>query len=432
MREMGKTKRQLVEENEALRERVLDLEALERDARFAQREFGEKMSGYFPQVEHMNEAIYVIFDRKYEFVNRKFAELFGVAQEEVCSPGYDPMSLIAPESRRFVRDKFRQGSRGEFMVQQFEFTGLTKEGVKIECETFVLYVPYRWGVAVHGMLRNITMRKRVDLELQRKRSDLQIVLNSIPTSVFYTDQDHRFIRANRAFCKSLGLTMEQIIGKTLAELFPNLPAEQLAPFFEVNSQVIRTGHSRRGVIETFPSVRGRRWIQNDRIPYRDEEGAIAGTICLAIDISDYRETEEKLCYLSFRDVLTGLYNRAYFEEEMARMGSGRQFPISFITATVDDLTVVNARDGIAAGNELLRRTARVLKSFRTEDVVARVAGNRFVTLLPQADAAVGAAALARLKEALDANNRSHAGAPLNLSFQAATAATPREIQQITF
>ena len=81
MEAMNKTKRQLVEEIEALRERVLELEALERDARFAQREFGERMSGYFPQVEHMNEAIHVIFDRKYELVNRKFADLFGVAQE---------------------------------------------------------------------------------------------------------------------------------------------------------------------------------------------------------------------------------------------------------------------------------------------------------------------------------------------------------------
>jgi diguanylate cyclase (GGDEF)-like protein/PAS domain S-box-containing protein len=432
MKATEKTKQQLVEELEALRERVLELEALERDARFAQREFGERLSGYFPQVEHMNEAIYVIFDRKYEFVNRKFAELFGVTQEEVCNTRYDPMGLVAPESRRFVRDKFRQGSRGEFTAQQYEFTGLTNEGVKIECETFVLYVPYKWGIAIHGMLRNITMRKRVDQELQRKRGDLQIVLDSIPTSIFYTDRDHRFIRANKAFCKSLGMPMEQVIGKTLSELFPNLPAEQLSPFFDVNNQVMSTGHSKRGMIETFPSVRGRRWIQNDRIPCRDEAGKITGTICLTIDISDYRETEEKLWYLSFRDVLTGLYNRAYFEEEVSRIGSGRQFPISFITVNVDELAAVNDRNGIAAGNELLRRTARVLKSFRTEDVVARVGGNRFVALLPQSDSAIGENALARLREALAAHNQDSEGMPLNLSFELMTAATPKEIKQLSF
>jgi PAS domain S-box-containing protein len=106
----------------------------------------------------MNEAIYVIFDRKYEFVNNRFSELFGVTSEEVCSYDFDPISLVAPESRRFIREKYREGSRGEFAVRQFEYTGLTSEGLRIECETFVLFIPYKWGVAVHGMLRNVSVR----------------------------------------------------------------------------------------------------------------------------------------------------------------------------------------------------------------------------------------------------------------------------------
>jgi diguanylate cyclase (GGDEF)-like protein/PAS domain S-box-containing protein len=340
------------------------------------------------------------------------------------------MTLVAPESRRFIREKFRQGSRGEFMVQQYEFTGQTKDDVKIECETFVLFVPYKWGVAIHGMLRNITVRKRIDEELQRNRSDLQIVLNSIPTSIFYTDKDHRFIRANKAFCKSLGFPMEQIIGKTLIELFPNLPPDQLSHFSEASNLVMSSGHSRRGFIEIFPSVRGRRWIQNDRVPYRNEKGETIGVICLAIDISDFRETEDKLWYLSFHDVLTGLYNRAYFDEELSRLRGGRQFPISIVTITVEDLRSVNDRDGIAAGNELLRCTAKVLKAFRTEDVVARVSGDKFAALLPQSDSGIAENALGRIKNALALHNKQQDGLPLNLSFTVATVAQPQEMSRI--
>ena len=136
------------------------------------------------------------------------------------------MNLVAPESRNFIQEKYRRGSRGEFSAQQYEFTGITKDGIRVECETFVLFIPYKWGVAIHGMLRDISVQKRIDEELQRNRSDLQIVLNSIPASIFYTDREHRFIQANKAFCKSLGFPLEQIIGKTFTELFPNLPAEQ--------------------------------------------------------------------------------------------------------------------------------------------------------------------------------------------------------------
>jgi diguanylate cyclase (GGDEF)-like protein/PAS domain S-box-containing protein len=431
MKSINKTKKQLIDELEVMQERVLELEALEISLNAARQEFGKRIGGYFPQMQHMDEAIYVIFDRKYEFVNEKFAVMFGYSPEEVCNPTFDPMTLIAPDSRRFIRDKHRHGSHGEFMVDQYEFTALNKDGIKMDCETFVLFVPYKWGVAIHGMLRNITVRKRIDEELQRNRSDLQFVLNSIPTSIFYQDKNHRFIQVNKAFCKSMGFPMEQIIGKTLFDLFPNLPEEQLFYLVEINNQIMKSGHSNRGSIEAFPSVRGRRWIQNDRIPYRDEQGNIIGVICLAIDISELRETEEKLRYLSFYDVLTGLYNRAYFEDEISRLENSRQFPITFINIKIEDLKSVNDRHGIDTGNNLLRQTAKILKIFRAEDIVARISGDRFAALLPLSDKSIGENVLVRLKEVLASHNKNHDEIPLlKLSFSAETVTQPKDIRHV--
>jgi diguanylate cyclase (GGDEF)-like protein/PAS domain S-box-containing protein len=420
MKDSHKTKQQLLDELAELRERVSRFEAQQREVEADQRDFGEHLNLYFPRTEHVNELIYVVFDRKYEFVNDRFAELFGYAAEEICSPGFDMMSLVAPESRQFIREKYRQGYRGEFSAMDFEFTGLTKSGFKVECETFVLFIPYKWGIAIHGILRDISVQKRINEELQRHRSDLQIVLNSIPTSVFYTDREHRFVRVNKAFCKAIGFPMEQVIGKTFTELFPNLPPEQLSHFIETNNQVMKTGQPKRGFIEILPSIRGRRWIQSDRLPYFNGAENVTGVISLAIDISDIRETEEKLQYLSFHDVLTGLYNRTYFEEEMYRLENSRQFPFCVTTIKVVDLQAVNEREGIAAGNELLKNTARILKAFRTEDVVARIAGDKFAALLPAADKAIGETVIKRLEAALDAHNkRNHLMEPLRLSFSIA-------------
>jgi diguanylate cyclase (GGDEF)-like protein/PAS domain S-box-containing protein len=431
VKSISKTKQQLIDELEALQERVLEIESFDFGLKTTRYEFGKKIGEYFPQMQHMDEAIYVIFDRKYEFVNEKFAEMFGYLPEEVCNQTFDPMTLIAPESRRFIREKHRHGAHGEFMVDQYEFAAMDKDGTRIDCETFVMFVPYKWGVAVHGMLRNITVRKRIDEELQRNRSDLQVVLNSIPTSIFYQDKNHRFMQANKAFCKFLGFSMEQIIGKTLADIFPNLPVEQLSHLIEMNNKVINSGHSDRGFIEVFPSIRGRRWIQNDRTPYRDERGNIIGVICLAIDISELRETEDKLRYLSFYDVLTGLYNRAYFEDEISRLENSRQLPITFISIKLEDLKSVNDHYGIDTGNDLLRQTAKVLKTFRTEDVVARISGDRFAALLPLSDKSFGENALVRLKEALALHNKNHAGTPpLKLSFSAETVTHPQEMRHI--
>ena len=421
MKALNKTRKQLLEEIAALQARVSELEARKGpSSEQGRQELGERMSRYFVQSEHLQEAVYVLFDRKFEFISQKFAELFAVTPEEVCGSQFNPLNLVAPESRQFIMEMQRKGFRGEFAHQEFEFTGLKKDGSKIECATMTLFIPYKWGVAIHGVLRDITVRKRIDEELQRERRDLQIVLNSIPTSVFYADRDRRFLRANKAFCKSIGFPLEQIIGKTLADLFPHLPAEQIDHFYEINDQVMASGCSRRGLIETLPSVRGRRWIQNDRVPYRDERGNILGIICMAMDISDFRETEEKLWYLSCHDVLSGLYNRAYFEEEMYRLEKGRQFPISIISLKVNDLEAVNDAQGIDGGNELLKQAAKLLKAFRTEDIVARIGGDRFAALLPLTDRSLAEMILKRLKDALEAHNRHCKGTPLRLAFGIAT------------
>lgn len=417
MKTIRKTKKQLMDELAELQARLSKFKAREKEAADARLDFIEKFGLSFPRTELSNEAIYVMFDRKYEFVNKKFAEMFGYSVEEICDAGFDPMKLVAQESRQLVRDKHRLGYRGEFADQEFEFTGMTKEGLTIECETYMLIIPYKWGVAIHGVTRNISVQKRINEELQRNRSDLQIVLDSIPTSVFYTDKEHRFLRVNSTLCKALGYSLEQIIGKTLTELFPNLPPEQLSHFYESSNEVMRSGHPKRGFIEIMPSVRGRRWFQNDRLPFFNEEGKISGVICVAIDISDIRKTEEKLQYLSFHDVLTGLYNRTYFEEEMCRLEKGRQFPISVVAVKLQDLQTVNEREGVDEGNDLLKNAAKVLKSFRSEDIVARISGDRFAALLPVAERAIAEKIVARLNHALEVHNTRCKGMrPLRLSF----------------
>jgi diguanylate cyclase (GGDEF)-like protein len=105
---------------------------------------------------------------------------------------------------------------------------------------------------------------------------------------------------------------------------------------------------------------------------------------------------------------------------LSRLEKGRQFPISVVTVKVDDLLAVNESEGIAAGNELLKQTADFLKIFRTEDVVARIGGDRFAALMPSSDQAIGENGLRRLRINIEAYNKQHKGEPLNLSLGLAT------------
>jgi PAS domain S-box-containing protein len=188
MNPMNKTKQELIDEMAALRERVSELEKYERNSGQALGNFGERTDRSFPQVTHIQEAIFVVFDRKFEFVNDRFTELFGVSSEEACGSNFDPMTLIAPESRRFIRELYREACHGAHTTKQFNYTGLSKDGLKIECETFLLFIPYKWGVAIQGTLRSTYMSMRTDEALQRRHSDLPSVSNVVPTGVPYAEK----------------------------------------------------------------------------------------------------------------------------------------------------------------------------------------------------------------------------------------------------
>jgi len=107
---------------------------------------------------------------------------------------------------------------------------------------------------------------------------------------------------------------------------------------------------------------------------------VSNQIAMAID---RKRIEETLKYSSTHEPLTGLYNRGYYEEEIKRLSSGRQFPVGVIMMDIDGLKVINDKYGHASGDELLKSFALVLqKEFRSNDVVARIGGDEFSVLLP--------------------------------------------------
>lgn len=95
-------------------------------------------------------------------------------------------------------------------------------------------------------------------------------------------------------------------------------------------------------------------------------------------------TEQEIQFLSFHDILTGLYNRTYLENEMKRLDTERQLPIGIILADLNNLKLANDALGHETGDALLKQTAEVLQnSCRREDIIARWGGDEFVVFLPQ-------------------------------------------------
>ena len=276
-----------------------------------------------------------------------------------------------------------------------------------------------------GISRDITRRKQSEDDLlSREKNLFDSLMNNIPESIFYKDLNSKFVRINRACAKKHEMkNPKEAIGKTDFDFFSEEHAKQA---YEDEQKVIKTG---KPIVdleekETFKDKEDK-WASTTKMPWYDKNNNIIGIFGITRDTTEKKKAEEKIKYLSFHDTLTGLYNRAYFDEELKRLDTVRQLPITIVMGDINGLKMINDAYGHEKGDQFLKKIADIFKdTFRKEDIVSRWGGDEFIAILPHTREKDAGRIIKKIKELC--RERTTANIPLSIAIGISSKKLPHE------
>ena len=153
------------------------------------------------------------------------------------------------------------------------------------------------------------------------------------------------------------------------------------------------------------------------------------------DITARKKAEAYLEFLGGHDVLTKLYNRSFYVDELNRLERKGPSPVTIIVIDLNGLKAANDQWGHAAGDALLRRVGEVLNAAVEKPChAARIGGDEFAVLMPGAQEREGQAMMENIEKLIEVNNQFYSGTaralPLSLSMGAATSQNRERLEEV--
>ncbi|MBK5262904.1 MAG: diguanylate cyclase [Peptostreptococcaceae bacterium] len=224
--------------------------------------------------------------------------------------------------------------------------------------------------------------------INKSEEKLKLTLESVGDGVITMDGHGNIELMNPIAQKLTGWYNDEFIGVSIDKVFDIINEYTREKTENPVKLVFNTGKIVELANHTLLISRDgtERFIEDTAAPIIDTSGEIIGCVLVFRDSSEKKEKQRQVEYLSYHDQLTGLYNRRYYEEELKRLDTKRNLPITVVYADVNGLKIVNDALGHDQGDQLIQKVSESFKAVcRADDIIARVGGDEFMILLPKTD-----------------------------------------------
>ncbi len=244
----------------------------------------------------------------------------------------------------------------------------------------------------------IQSRKIKALQHEKKKMSAQIknlkkqeelfhaLYEQAPIGIAFGQRNNEIFQANAKYLQIVGWTEEQMIQIGWEAItHPDDLAKDLELLKELKEGK-RQGYTM--IKRYFRPDQSLVWVNMTLTQVQMHSDDDIAYLCVIEDITDRKKREDEIRYLSNMDVLTGLYNRRFFEQEKTNIDRKENYPIASIMGDINGLKLINDSFGHAAGDEIIQTVATILKeNCREHYVLARTGGDEFSILIPRCSSA---------------------------------------------
>ncbi|RMG05257.1 MAG: sensor domain-containing diguanylate cyclase, partial [Acidobacteria bacterium] len=261
---------------------------------------------------------------------------------------------------------------------------LSKDGKRIALEVRTrLVLKDGRPVAVHGIGRDITEKKRIEKALKESEELYRLVTENVMHHIWIASSDGEIQFANNRCLEFFGCSLEELKKQGLHRMFH---PDDLPKFLTEFSSSLK-GKKIFCMEARLRSSHGDYlWHAIRCVPRLDENNRVINLFGTNTDINEKKQLELELSHLAKYDTLTGLINRSHFMSTLRELTQKAEknpdFKFALLFLDLDRFKIINDTFGHSIGDEVLKIVAKRLKRcVRPNDVIARLGGDEIVILL---------------------------------------------------
>jgi len=261
------------------------------DRKNAEKKLKESEQKYRGLFECTTDGI-IILDARGEIleVNNRASEILTLKKEDMIGNNFLSLGLLTQKSLSVVVRQFEE-LLSDKMAKSHEAEIKNKEGKTYNIELSAFFLLRKDNEIDNFVLivRDISDRRQAQNKLTQEHSLIQTLMDHIPDSIYFKDEENRFIMVNKAKAEHSNVKPEDMIGKTD---FDFLPEEQAKSAFEDDEKAMNTGTIINKIEKITRSDGSERWISVTKVPRFDDEGNIIGTMGISRDVTEWKILEE--------------------------------------------------------------------------------------------------------------------------------------------